>query len=123
MNKVLLWFLQALAAGAVMVGVYYNVTFAVVITWAGFSIVAIAWAAAHAFLESDSDIRLQVARLKKAYTLRKRLLSLVYLVAWWILLVIVERYNLALLAVLAFILVETLVLRYKPKPKEDTNND
>lgn len=106
--------LLAVGCGALLAGVYYGVTFAVVLSWMLLSFLALIFGLCHLF---SDDARISVnnkhiAKSVKSKSIFYKAYNWLWRCGWVTVLFISAQYNLLVLYVLAAVLFEALVVRY-----------
>ncbi len=109
--KQLLW---AVVGGTLLAGVYYGVTFAVVVSWMLFSFLALIFGLSHLFSDDERILKNNkgIAKSIKSKSIFYKAYNWLWRCGWIAVLFISAQYNLLILYVLAVVLFEALVVRY-----------
>ncbi|RTL04514.1 hypothetical protein EKK58_10350 [Candidatus Dependentiae bacterium] len=109
--KQLLW---VMVGGTLLAGVYYGVTFAVVVSWMLFPFLALIFGLFHLFSDDERILKNNkgIAKSVKSKSIFYKAYNWLWRCGWITVLFISAQYNLLVLYVLAMVLFEALVVRY-----------
>jgi len=110
--------LLAVSCGALLAGMYYGVTFAVVVSWMLFSFLALIFGLCHLFSDDERILKnnKSIAKVAKNRSLLYKAYNWLWRVVWVTVLFISAQYNLLILYILMVVLFEALVVCYVEKP-------
>lgn len=110
--------LLAVGCGALLAGMYYGVTFAVVVSWMLFSFLALIFGLCHLFSDDERILKnnKSIAKVAKSKSIFYKAYNWLWRCGWITVLFISAQYNLLVLYVLAMVLFEALVVHYVEKP-------